>query len=1058
MPEYLSPGVYVEEVDTGPKPIEGVSTSTAGMVGVCERGPVNVPTLVTGWADFMRQFGGILNRRVFTGGTWYLPHAVKGFFDNGGKRVYVVRVLPDTATAAQALLFDRGSPTGANTRLAVAALQGASALLAEDDPNIGDEDWLRLDDQGFSEYVQASLPTTPPLPDRGARTLRTPLHYPHAAGPATPVTVLALDPVPNPNDLLTTLSADVAAGETQIHLTSRDHVVEDDILRIGADPQREFVVVNSVPSDPTDLSVRLRHPVSLDHAATDAVERMQEGALGAATQLNQNANPGMGVAILDDTGAGGVDFDPGDIVRFGASSDDDREYHLLAGLHTPGSDPRIPILIALHQAARGDHAIGEPIQVVTLPDAGGGAAFDQPLAADVLAGNSTVTLAAAAQDLAEGDVVRIGSGSTQEFLVVASVPADPLDQTIGLNYPLAFDHPDSDHVVRADRTAGANATVSVRSANAGDLSLMVADETGLIPNTLVEIGTPDSDEVEYQALGSPIDLLLFTVLGLSGMDASGGLAFDHAQGTPVLGREPLLRVEAIDRGAWGNCLRVRIEDDTPLLETTAAANPNPADASLALASAVGAEIGTVLDVDYPAGTAQRKVIAVAGKTVTLSAAHGVAVPAGTRVRSREFRLTVECLQTDPRSGSLRAVASETQRWLSMDPRHSRYATRVLGAIFRTELTTPRRADGRTEGESGLIRVEDALADDTTGVLSLSAQAQAENSIRLGPDLIWDYPSPFRRVAVGRWLANGDDAIGAISDNTYVGVDSINPRERQGLYSLKNIEEISIVAIPGRTSQTVEQELITHCELMRYRFAVLDSEPGLGVAEVREQRGLYDTRYGALYYPWLRIVDPFPDNPRAPGLVSIPPSGHMMGIYARSDIERGVHKAPANEVIRSINDLEVKITKEEQDILNPININVLRNFRESNRGLRVWGARTLSSDSDWKYVNVRRLFIFVEHSIDRGTQWVVFEPNSELLWERVRRVISSFLNQVWRDGALMGRTPEEAFFVKCDRTTMTQNDIDNGRLICLIGIAPVKPAEFVIFRIGQWIGGSDVEEG
>ena len=246
--------------------------------------------------------------------------------------------------------------------------------------------------------------------------------------------------------------------------------------------------------------------------------------------------------------------------------------------------------------------------------------------------------------------------------------------------------------------------------------------------------------------------------------------------------------------------------------------------------------------------------------------------------------------------------------------------------------------------------------------------------------------------------------------------------------------------------------------MRYRFAVLDSKEKDGLAEVQEHRGLYDSKYAALYYPWLLITDPFPDNPRSPGRVGIPPSGHVMGIYARTDIERGVHKAPANEVIRGIADLKFKLAKEEQDILNPRNINVLRNFREQNRGLRVWGARTISSDPDWKYINVRRLFIFVEHSIDRGTQWVVFEPNADPLWERVRRTVSLFLRNVWRDGALMGQTPEEAFFVKCDRTTMSQDDIDNGRLIVQVGLAAVKPAEFVIFRIGQWTGGSELEEG
>jgi phage tail sheath protein FI len=184
---------------------------------------------------------------------------------------------------------------------------------------------------------------------------------------------------------------------------------------------------------------------------------------------------------------------------------------------------------------------------------------------------------------------------------------------------------------------------------------------------------------------------------------------------------------------------------------------------------------------------------------------------------------------------------------------------------------------------------------------------------------------------------------------------------------------------------------------------------------------------------------------------------VVGIYARTDIARGVHKAPANEVVLAIDDLQAHVLKEQQDILNPRNINVVRDFRDHGRGLRVWGARCITSDPDWRYVNVRRLFNFLEHSLDNGTQWVVFEPNDERLWARVRQSVSSFLTDVWRSGALMGTTAEQAFFVKCDATTMTQGDIDNGRLILVIGVAPVRPAEFVIIRIGQWAGGSMVQE-
>jgi hypothetical protein len=184
---------------------------------------------------------------------------------------------------------------------------------------------------------------------------------------------------------------------------------------------------------------------------------------------------------------------------------------------------------------------------------------------------------------------------------------------------------------------------------------------------------------------------------------------------------------------------------------------------------------------------------------------------------------------------------------------------------------------------------------------------------------------------------------------------------------------------------------------------------------------------------------------------LPPSGFVTGIYARSDIARGVFKAPANEVVRGLTKFEININKPRQDVLNPEGINALRFFE--GRGNRVWGARTISSDPEWKYVNVRRLFIYLEHSIDKGTQWAVFEPNNERLWANIRSTIEDFLLVQWKQGALMGAKPEQAYFVRCDRTTMTQNDLDNGRLICLIGVAPTYPAEFVIFRIGQWTADS-----
>lgn len=295
---------------------------------------------------------------------------------------------------------------------------------------------------------------------------------------------------------------------------------------------------------------------------------------------------------------------------------------------------------------------------------------------------------------------------------------------------------------------------------------------------------------------------------------------------------------------------------------------------------------------------------------------------------------------------------------------------------------------------------------------------------------------------GGWLklGSGSDAISSLSPDDFVGVDA-GSGKRTGIAALEDIDEISICLAPGMWSASVQSALIIHCETLKDRFAVLDPQDGLSIEGIRSFREPIDTKYAALYYPWVEVRDPSRKRN-----VQVGPSGHMAGVYARVDVERGVHKAPANEVIRGITKIADDVTKREHDMLNPRNINVLRYF--PGRGNRIWGARCLTSDAAWKYVNVRRLFIFVEESIDEGTQWVVFEPNDEPLWARVRQTISNFLTSVWRSGALQGATTEEAFFVKCDHSTMTQDDIDNGRLICQIGIAPVKPAEFVIFRIQQ----------
>ena len=286
-----------------------------------------------------------------------------------------------------------------------------------------------------------------------------------------------------------------------------------------------------------------------------------------------------------------------------------------------------------------------------------------------------------------------------------------------------------------------------------------------------------------------------------------------------------------------------------------------------------------------------------------------------------------------------------------------------------------------------------------------------------------------------------------------GAEPVAANYSLALGELAGLEDISIVAAPGSSAyaeaQAINNLLISHAESRRaYRIAVLDLPPAQLPGDARTLRGLIDSRYAAVYYPWVVVSNPLarPGREDIPRELALPPSGFVCGIYARNDVERGVWKAPANEVVRGALRFELDINFAQQEMLNPIGVNCLRYL--SGRGFRVWGARLASSDPEWKYVNVRRYFNYLESSIDRGTQWAVFEPNGERLWANVRQTIADFLYNEWRNGALLGTKTEEAFFVRCDRSTMTQNDLDNGRLVCLIGVAVIKPAEFVIFRIGQ----------
>jgi hypothetical protein len=627
------------------------------------------------------------------------------------------------------------------------------------------------------------------------------------------------------------------------------------------------------------------------------------------------------------------------------------------------------------------------------------ASTTRELDADASAGATEIVLTAVT-NIAVGDYLLIDESE----LVVVKAKDGPT-KTVTTTAPLCYAHSITPTKPKVFKIAAADIqeAVLIRKAETGDDSLYSAT-TGLDDGNFLFIGC------EYHKISTVTD-------ATNAYLVSPALKYDHESNKEVILLEEAVDVEAASEGTWGDNIKVSVKPGS--LSSTELTEDSDNSKRLDLETITGIEKGSVLRL--PASSDPRYVtVTEAKKTSTETYVMvevegdeeaGVTLAEGDTVETDEFDLYV----TDGKN-------EEVFKHLSLDEDHSRYIKKIV-----------------TEKSSNLVRIGDITTTSTVVALPTSDDLPGWN------------------------LSGGNDGLPADPTNDsdlntiYEGVDSTEPAERTGLYTFKNVDEINIAAIPGVTTKYLQQKLITHCEVdMKDRFAVLDAKAEATLDDVKKQRNLFDTSYAALYYPWLHAFDPLSGD-----YINMPPSGYMCGIYARSDVERGVHKAPANEKINGVVNTERLngkfriVNKGTQEILNPLGINCTRIF--PGRGIRVWGARTVTSNTLWKYVNVRRLFLFLEESIEKGTQWVVFEPNDEKLWARVKQTINQFLTTVWKAGALMGSTPEEAFFIKCDRTTMTQSDIDNGRLIVLIGVAPVKPAEFVIFRIAQWQGGSAATE-
>jgi phage tail sheath protein FI len=466
------------------------------------------------------------------------------------------------------------------------------------------------------------------------------------------------------------------------------------------------------------------------------------------------------------------------------------------------------------------------------------------------------------------------------------------------------------------------------------------------------------------------------------------------------------RFWARNPGSWSAALTVRIipADKGPVpLVSDAGQN----DDQIRVRSTASFYRGAIVEIDTGSARLYNEVEDILPNNV-LVLVNGLGATSGVSLTDNPFARVVE-IDVTIRDESV--PVTETFRGLTWNPRNTpeirrRYYAAVINARSTLAYVQPPGVHSLAGSESEAI----------------TSQPTTENGFEVRP--------------VGSNV--GTDNYTSID---YVGRDE-GPGTRTGIQALADVDEISTIACPGRTGAAVQNALIAQCENLRYRFAILDGErdpTGGAVSAILAHRNTYDSSYAAYYQPWVEVIEGTDRH-------HLPPSGFLAGIYARTDNERGVHKAPANEVVRTATGLRSNITTGEQDVLNPRGVNVIRQFE--GRGIRVWGARTLSSDPALRYVSTRRFLIFLEKSIDRGTQWVVFEPNNPDTWSRVTDSVGAFLHTQWRAGALLGRTPEQAFFVRCDESTMTADDIENGRLICEIGVAIVKPAEFVIFRIEQ----------
>jgi phage tail sheath protein FI len=925
VPEYLSPGVYIEEIPSAIQAIEGVSTSTAGFVGRARRGtvpgyvwpgtgtdlpftptggfvltPDPAPILVTSFSEFKRNFGLPLQLPMPSDPTdyGYLGWAAKAFFDQGGKRLYVARIVDATDTAST-IRIDQGVVY----RLLRSAAKTDSTIF------LNSTRGLRLGDSiTFTRHSD------------GKNALGTADEAAIADGGTAPFALLSGDSI-----RVTSAGSSVTGTWTGTPAAVRS---------TGATPTFAGLLT-------TALHIRVGPP-------------------SAPTQT--------------------ITFNSGDAIT---------------PLSTPPTLAEVVDYISRFAIGVRVFADGSTTELVIESDSGGTGA---QLA---VSGAAVPLLHLGAVTPGGGNVVDINAVTIAEIAAQLPLPgkAAVLDNGAG--------------ALRIESVAtGAAATVQLDDITAGTLDRLgygaVASVTkngaaGVSPSIAITAWNSQSNSVTF---ATPIGVAL---------DAGDVFGIVTAAPTaPVANAGP--QFYARSPGAWSAGLQVQVlSSDRPAVPIVGGGTIAVGATNLKVQNVSSFYVGAAVEIDYSGTTrSSHEIMKIDAGTrqITIDTPTVAAINPSAAVTPIVRTLEVDVTVFDTTG----AAPTESYKGLSWNQ-------------------TPGVADVRRHyawvinANSSLVWVQPPGVGSPTPLTGsedfhLTSQPTTPDGFPMAP------------LAVNIGAETMVDL-----DDTWVGQDN-GPGQRSGITSLADITDVSITAAPGKTSATIQLALIDQCELLRYRFAVLDGErdPRAGaVTSILAHSGLYDTSFAAYYSPWVAVT--------IDGQIQyLPPSGYLCGIYARVDDARGVWKAPANEPVFNVPMLKTNFVTGEQDVLNPRGVNLIRQFDVG--GIRVWGARTLSTDTDLKYINVRRTLIFIEASLDRGTQWVVFEPNGPKTWQRVTDSVSAFLTTQWSSGALFGRKPEQAFFVRCDETTMTADDILNGRLICDIGVAIVRPAEFVIFRIQQ----------